>query len=124
MLFFHLTREIVEQITTVHIRKNLRNTTYNLCNVGTLCKGAFTNYVDKSLALFDHLPYCIDIFYLIKVEKSQHFWTTYPPLFVNLVCECPLRQKNPNIITVSCKQEHVFFKSTTNYFQNAYEWEI
>ena len=46
-------------------------------------KGVFTNYIDKSLALFDHLPPCVDIFYLI----SQHFWTTHKPLLVNLVCE-------------------------------------
>ena len=26
-------------------------------------KGLFTNYVDKILAFFDHLPPCVDIFY-------------------------------------------------------------
>ena len=40
-------------------------------------KGPFTNYVDKFLSFFDHLPPCVDIFYLMKLTKSQHFWTTY-----------------------------------------------
>ena len=53
-------------------------------------KGAFTNYVDKFLAFFDHLPPCVDIFYLINVDKIRHFWTTYPPSLVNVVCERPL----------------------------------
>ena len=52
-------------------------------------KGSFTNYVDKILALFDHLPPCIDIFYLMIVDEYRHFWTTYPPLLVNVVCERP-----------------------------------
>ena len=32
--------------------------------------GAFTNYVDKILASFDHLPPCVDIFYGINVDKK------------------------------------------------------
>ena len=51
------------------------------------CKGAFTNYVDKFLALLDHLHPYLEIFYLIKVEKSQKFWTTYPLLLDNVVFE-------------------------------------
>ena len=31
-------------------------------------KGSFTNYVDKILAFFDHLPPFVDSFYLIKVD--------------------------------------------------------
>ena len=43
---------------------------------GARDKGLFTNYVDKFLAYFDHLPPCVDMFYLINVDKIQHFWTT------------------------------------------------
>ena len=52
-------------------------------------KGAFTNYVDKFWFLFDHLPPSVDIFWLMNVDKNWHFLTTYPPSFVNVVCECP-----------------------------------
>ena len=40
-------------------------------------KGLFTNYVDKILAIFDHLPSFIDILYGMNVDKIGHFWTTY-----------------------------------------------
>ena len=36
-----------------------------------LVKGAFFNYVDKILAIFDHLPSYVDIFYLIRVYKKS-----------------------------------------------------
>ena len=36
-------------------------------------KGAFTNYVDKFFAFFDHLSPSVDIFYLIMVDKSRNF---------------------------------------------------
>ena len=51
--------------------------------------GPFTNYVDKIFGFFDHLPPCVDIFYGINIEKSGHFWTTYLPGLVNVVCERP-----------------------------------
>ena len=35
--------------------------------------GSFTNYIDKILAFFDHLPLSVDIFYGINVDKSGHF---------------------------------------------------
>ena len=53
-------------------------------------KGLFTNYVDKILTFFDHLPPCVDIFYCIMLTKSGHFRTTYLLLLVNVVCERPL----------------------------------
>ena len=53
-------------------------------------KGPFTNYVDKFLAFFDHLPTSVDIFYLMNIDKKSKIWTTYPLLLVNVVCECPL----------------------------------
>ena len=43
--------------------------------------GAFTNYVDKILALFDPLPPSVDIFYLINVDKKWTFSDHLPPLF-------------------------------------------
>ena len=36
-------------------------------------KGSFTNYVDKILAFFDHLPPCVDIFYGMNVDKKWTF---------------------------------------------------
>ena len=53
----------------------------------------FFNYVDKSLAFFDHLPPYVDISYLIimyESAKSLHFWTIYPPPLVTVVKECSL----------------------------------
>ena len=41
-------------------------------------KVLFTNYVDESLAFFDHLPPCIDIFYGIKVDIFG------PPIYIVL----------------------------------------
>ena len=39
---------------------------------------------------FDHLPPSVYIFCGIKVYKKSIFLTTYPPPFVNVVCERPL----------------------------------
>ena len=50
------------------------------------CKGAFTNYADKFLSFFYHLPPTLT-FSTFIMTKSQHFWATYPPLLVNVVCE-------------------------------------
>ena len=47
--------------------------------------GPFTNYADKFLAFFDHLPPIVDSFYLIKVDILG--LPKYPPLLVNIVCE-------------------------------------
>ena len=54
---------------------------------GNLTKGSFTNYVDKFLAFFDHLPPSVDIFYLINVDKKSTFLDYLPPPLVNVVCE-------------------------------------
>ena len=43
-------------------------------------KGLFTNYVDKILVFFDHLPPCVDIFYGINVDKKWIFWDHLPTL--------------------------------------------
>ena len=59
-----------------------------IASIQVISKGAFTNYVDKILAFFDHPS--IDIFYGINVDKKSIFLTTYPPTLVNVVCECPL----------------------------------
>ena len=56
-------------------------------------KGLFTNYVDKILTFFDHLPPCIEIFYGMNVDKKWTFLDhlpTYLPRLVNVVCERPL----------------------------------
>ena len=36
-------------------------------------KGPFKNYVGKILAFFDHLPPCVDIFYVMNVDKKWTF---------------------------------------------------
>ena len=36
-------------------------------------KGSFTNYVDKILDFFDHLPPCVFISYYMNVDKKQTF---------------------------------------------------
>ena len=41
-------------------------------------KGSFTNYVDKILAFFDHLPPCVDIFYGMNVDKKWTFLDHLP----------------------------------------------
>jgi hypothetical protein len=41
--------------------------------IGTGRKGSFTNYVDKILAFFDHLPTSIDIFYGLNIDKKWTF---------------------------------------------------
>ena len=48
--------------------------------------GSFTNYVDKILVFFDHLPPA-----LAFLTKSGNFWTNYLPRLVNVVCERPLQ---------------------------------
>ena len=40
-------------------------------------KGSFTNYVDKILSFFDHLPPCADIFDGMNKANSGLFKTTY-----------------------------------------------
>ena len=55
-----------------------------------MCKGAFTNYVDKILAFFDHLHTFVDIFYGMNVDKKWIFKATYLPCLVNVFCEQPL----------------------------------
>ena len=46
----------------------------------------FTNSVDKFLSFFTTSPLRCQLL----PYKSWHFWTTYPPLLVNVVCERPL----------------------------------
>ena len=47
-----------------------------------VCKGSFTNYVDKILAFCDHLPHCVDIFYgKVKTLWEGHkIWKNLPIL--------------------------------------------
>ena len=40
----------------------------------------FTNYVDKILTFFDHLPSCVDIFYRTNVDKKWTFLDHIPTL--------------------------------------------
>ena len=74
------------------IYQNIYNLSYG--ELIYTCKGAFTNYIDKILAFFDHLPPCVDIFYGMNIDKKWTFWTTYVPRLVNVICEQPLNVKN------------------------------
>ena len=75
-----------------------------------VCKVAFTNYVDKILAFFDHLPTLVDIGEEIpsllkgKICTSLTFPLppTYLPRLVNVVCECPLTQGSNRYNIVLC----------------------
>ena len=57
--------------------KHLRSWKEDLSNY-EFTLGAFTNYVDKFLAFFDHLTPCVDIFYLINVDKNKTFLDYLP----------------------------------------------
>ena len=53
-------------------------------------KWLFTNYVDKICLFLTIYPPPLTFSTLSTLKKCQHFWTTYPPLLVNVVCEWPL----------------------------------
>ena len=63
------------------------------CRVPNRRKGSFTNYVDKILAFLTTYPPPPPpggTFSIVWTStKSGHFWTTYLPRFVNVVCERP-----------------------------------
>ena len=72
---------------------------------GLLTKGMFTNNV---LDFFDHLSPFVGSFYFIWI---WHFWTTYPPLLVNVVCERPLRtEKNGKYLVDVWAEELLAFE--------------
>ena len=76
---------------------------------------SFTNYVDKILTFFDHLPTFVDIIYGINVDKKQTFWTTYLPCFVNVVCERPLIRNCPSFFYLnSINLSNYFHKKFVN----------
>ena len=43
----------------------------------------------QSLAFFDYLPLCDDIFYLLNVDKRSTFLNYIPTHILNVVCERP-----------------------------------
>ena len=49
-----------------------------LCQNWSFTKVSFTNYVDKFLTFFDHLPSCVDIFYGINVDIKWTFLDHLP----------------------------------------------
>ena len=84
---FHIKN--MSQASSVYWSVFLTNA-WNLIFFGQITLGVFTNYVDKFLPFIDHIPPCVDIIYFMNVDKYWYFWTTYPPLRVNVVCELPL----------------------------------
>ena len=61
-------------------------------------KGAFNNYVDRILPLFDPLSPCVDSFYTLSVDKNRHFLTPFPPHLVHIVIECPHTADQGNLL--------------------------
>ena len=53
-------------------------------------QGSFKNHVEIVLLFFNHPPTSVDTFYVLNVDKNGKFQTTYPPLLVHMVIECPL----------------------------------
>ena len=58
-------------------------------------KGSFNNYVDMLLPFFDHLPTYTCTCFTLNMDTNGHFWTTYPPLLVQLFIERPLELHHP-----------------------------
>ena len=67
--------------------KALEGTFFSKAYLTHLYTVAFKNYID---IFFVFWTTYVDIFYFMNVDESQRFWTTYPALLVNKVCECPL----------------------------------
>ena len=72
----------------------------------------FTNYANKILAFF-WLPTPVLTFSMVwTLTKSGHFWTTYLPCLLNVVCEWPLGWvilSNMGHICKICKKYGRFF---------------
>ena len=69
---------------------------------------SITNYVDKFLSFFDHLPYLVESFDIIKADIFG-LPSTYSPLLVKVVCERPLTKNSRNNLMNSkiYKEDHV-----------------
>ena len=89
----------VQNFQALYIPNSLHNkvlnsknfTSMNFTNMNST-KGSFTNYVDKNLAIFDHLPLRWHFLWYERWQKIP-FWTTYLLRLVNVPCERPLIQK-------------------------------
>ena len=55
--------------------------------VSCVTLGEFTNYVDKILAFFDHLPSCVDIFYGIQVDRKWRLLDYLPTYLPTSSCK-------------------------------------
>ena len=63
-------------------------------------------------------PPCVDIFYGMNVDSNGHFWTTYLPRLVNVVCERPLVQFAPQAFCNSvCIHYQILSKLLIKYVQ-------
>ena len=51
------------------------------------------------MSFFDLLPTSTWTFLTLNLAKNRHFWTTYPPLLVHVVIECPLPQGQSRTVT-------------------------
>ena len=68
---------VIDIQRTLVAHKNILSCTQLLCNYYTW--GSFKNYVGKFWAFLPPLS--------LTCLHNKHFWTTYPPLLVNVVCE-------------------------------------
>jgi hypothetical protein len=88
-------------------------------------KGPFTNYVDKILACFDHLPPSVDIFYLMNIDEKSTFLDYLTPssckrslwMHPNFICLqlifsqkpfkfCILLLKTPQLVHIAINYIH------------------
>ena len=74
--------------------------------------GSFTNYVDKILVFFNHLPPVLTFSMVYTLTKSGHVWTTHLPRHVNVVCERPLLLLLVRKLKILCKGCEILPRST------------
>ena len=73
----------------------------------------FTNYVDKILASFDHLPSCVNIFYGINDDNKWTFLDHLPIYLPTSSCKRSLWTTQNSKFQILKGDFHAFFRSTT-----------
>ena len=73
--------------------------------------GAVTDYVDKILAFLTTYPPALTFSMVWTLTKRGHFWTTYLPRLVNVVCERPLIKKKAQFLLQNLKK-YIYFDYT------------
>ena len=86
-------------------------------------RGRSQDAVTRFCLFFDHLPPSIDIVYGIIVDKRGHFWTTYLPHLVNVVCERPLSPKSNRKLDLHLLSNEILWNFTNMSKQMSLEIE-